>query len=604
MDVLASSNALDPLSAAPPLLLPAPRSMTLLPGRISLKSDPLGLVLRREDRSLPRQGYTLHIGVDAGGASSRIIVTAADDAGITHANATMQQLMSQYGTELPRLIIEDAPAFETRGVMLDVSRDRVPTNRSLRRAAMLAASLKLNHLQLYTEHTFAYRGHDEIWTGCSPITADEVRRLDELCRGIGVELGANQNTFGHLARWLRHPRYAPLAETHDEYDFYGVKRSGPFSLCPTDPGSLDLVASWLDQLLPCFSSRLVNINGDETADVGSGRSRSEVERRGSLAVYLEYLSAVARACVERGRRPMFWADVVLHHPERASDIPEELLALVWGYEPGSPFDAWCRALAEAGRRMWVCPGTSSWRSITGRTRERTGNLAAAAAAGLAHGALGYMVTDWGDLGHRQQQPIAELGIAHAAAVAWNPVNGWDARAASLHVLGDRSLRVGRWLEELGDVDVELRAIAGRRKDADQPAPLTNGSALFEHLHPCGHRTHLPQEPGAWSNVLARMLSLRAEFGRISGSVGPLVRDELWHTLDVAEFAARHALWQRSGRDRAVGRDLVERLEAIIADHRRLWLVRSRPGGLADSSAWYERLRGGLSTQSTEGTQRK
>jgi len=35
--------------------------------------------------------------------------------------------------------------------------------------------------------------------------------------------------------------------------------------------------------------------------------------------------------------------------------------------------------------------------------------------------------------------------------------------------------------------------------------------------------------------------------------------------------------------------LAARLRPLIAEHRRLWLTRDRPGGLDESAAWLERV---------------
>ena len=49
--------------------------------------------------------------------------------------------------------------------MFDVTRDRVPTMATLYELVDLLASLKINQLQLYSEHTFAYHGHKRITNG-------------------------------------------------------------------------------------------------------------------------------------------------------------------------------------------------------------------------------------------------------------------------------------------------------------------------------------------------------------------------------------------------------------------------------------------------------
>ena len=98
--------------------------------------------------------------------------------------------------------------------MLDISRDKVPTMETLYALVDLLAGWKINQLQLYTEHTFAYRQHPEVWAEASPLTGQEILGLDAYCRKRFVELVPNQNSFGHMHRWLKHARYAPLAEVN------------------------------------------------------------------------------------------------------------------------------------------------------------------------------------------------------------------------------------------------------------------------------------------------------------------------------------------------------------------------------------------------------
>jgi hypothetical protein len=511
---------------------------------------------------------------------------------------TFQQLLRQYGglyytrhgAQIPGMLIEDEPAFATRGVLLDVSRDRVPTLIELCRVVEELACLKYNHLQLYTEHTFAYVGHEEVWEGWSPITPDEVRSLDEHCRLFGVTLAANQNCFGHLASWLKRPRYMALAEIpglETPWMFYQWERKGPFSLCPGDPGSIALVEDLLGQLLPCFSSGLVNINCDETADVGQGRSRNEVGRRGAAPVYFDYVNRVVDAVKGRGFRPMFWADIALSHPEAIGSIPPDMISLAWGYEPDSPFEKWCTLLNKAGREAWVCPGTSAWRSITGRTRERRGNLESAARAGVSKGAAGFLVCDWGDLGHRQMWQVSLNALAQASEGAWNgTTNGYDPRATSRQLFADRGLSVASWLDEMGDADAHLRAIGGAPGADGSATPLRNASVLFNDLHePLGAPARVGPA-GDWESVCSGLADLGKRMP--AGLVTPLA-EELRHVVDVACFAAeRGALRRRpGGLDGDARRRLAESLRGIMAEHRRFWLRCSRPGGLEHSLSYYQ-----------------
>ncbi len=488
--------------------------------------------------------------------------------------------------------------------MLDISRDRVPTMAHLDSLVETLAALKFNHLQLYTEHTFAYHGHEDVWRDASPIMPEELQRLDARCAEAGIILAANQNCFGHLSRWLRHPAYAPLAEIPDahgqwtfEYAGERFSRTGPFSLCPTDPRSLEFVRDLLRQMLPCVRSGLVNIGCDETFDVGAGRSRVAVRQRGRAGVCCEFIGRVGEIARDHGARAMFWADMVLADPAAAArHIPRDMIALIWNYEPGYDFSGAIERVSGRGgdaREAWVCPGTSAWRSITGRTHERAANLQEAARQGLAAGARGYLVTEWGDVGHHQQWPITLTAIAHAADAAWTGGrDAYDPRAASLHVFDDRSVAVAPFIHALGHVDAGIRSIAGRRGPGETPRPMKNATALFNDLHlPLGAggdprvRHGLMSVPLAmWESVGQRLDALARDVPQVGDAI---MRDELVHALRIARAAAARAIARRTSL--ATVGNLIDEFAAITDEYARLWHARSRPGGLRDSLAHYHAI---------------
>lgn len=575
-----------------PLLLPYPREVRLTGRGAEVSADPATVGRLDPLKVKHPEGYELTIGTGAG--PGNVDLRVATEAGLRHGRATLRQLLKQYGRRVPEMVIEDHPAFRTRGVMLDISRDRVPTMAWLREFIALFASLKLNHLELYTEHTFAYAGHEEVWRDADPITPDEARELDEYARRHGIDLAPNQNCFGHLHRWLNRPRYAPLAETTGEWWFMRWRKEGPFSLCPIDPGSEAFVRDLLEQLLPNFASKYVNIGCDETFDIGQGRSEAEVEARGEggrASLYFEFVSKVCAIARELGKRPMMWADIALSTPESLHLFPRDAVGLAWGYEPDFGFAEACRRLGEQGVEAWVCPGTSAWLSITGRTTERRGNIAAAAAARSA-GASGFLVTDWGDYGHMQQWPVTMRGIADAVQAAWNPSVEADPRAVSLHALGDTSefLGLAEWMDELGDVDLAIRRVAGMTAEGlPASGPIRNNSALFLDLHrpwPYVHPVGATREQ--WQEVLDQLTSLESS---MPSQKNEFLACELKQTLAHAKLAALHAVVERGERGRAG--EMVELAKWVADEHELLWRDRCREGGLADSAARFELLLGRL-----------
>jgi len=441
-------------------LLPCPRSLKLLRGTLMLpkkagttrrgvrsarRADPTIQIVRTSRRDVPahREGYLLTISKKA------IEILYREPPGLRAAAVTLRQILRQYGRRLPCLKIRDWPDFPRRGVMLDISRGRVPKLETLLDLAEKLAEFKINELQLYTEHTFAYRNYKSIWQSWGALTGAEIRKLDARCRELGIDLVPNQNSFGHLRHFLEHPRLKKLAEVSGPYaaarDEF-VRQ--PSTLAPTHPGALPFLRGLYDELLPNFSSRFFNVGCDETFDLGLGRSRKLCERVGKGRVYLDFLKEIHHEVSRRGKCMMFWGDIILKYPKLIPQLakfgrdalpcvqadrpvsPDQsagnLIALNWGYEANHPFAREAAQFANAKIPFYVCPGTSTWQTLIGRHDNALANLRAAARAGKIFGAIGYLITDWGDGGHPQPLAVSWPMFLAGASLAWN-ANGFDGR---------------------------------------------------------------------------------------------------------------------------------------------------------------------------------
>lgn len=559
----------------PALLLPRPRSLTLLSGAPFPWTDPLCQVTRE----LSPQAYRLTV------SSERILLESADAAGKRSGLATLRQLKTLCPLALP-LCIEDAPAFPIRGFMLDISRDRVPSREHLGNLVQLLALWKINHLQLYVEHTFAATGHS-YWQGSSALSAQDLRWLDDLCQEQGITLASNQNCLGHLERILQHPEYQHFAEIAPGQTWHNGAfgtRQGPFSLCPTNPQAQAFLLQVLDEHIAAIRSPLVNIGCDETYDLGQGRSAEAVKRDGRAKVYGEYVARICQHLQKRGRQTLMWADIALEEPAVLDLLPPDLIGLVWGYEPDAAFAKGLQALRTKGLRGWVCPGTSCWRSITGRSTERSGNLAAATHQGLQHGAEGFLITAWGDEGHRQTWPITAHALAQAANAAWTGSAQWDPRASGQWIAGCPAL--GSWLEKLGDLDFSLR----------KSTQIRNASAMFKD-------TLLSwQQEGIgschdWHQVLGRLEDQARGSAHLDLS-DHLVEAEIAFTLADAFAATTRAIARRSAHvSSGTRRQLHEAWKSLAANHQALWPTRSAPGGLDHSVSQYRKLAEEVNTAS-------
>jgi hypothetical protein len=537
-----------------------------------------------------------------------IDLIAASGSGLFYGVATLGQWLGLHQAastgppeEIRGIEIEDSPDFSHRGVLLDISRNKVPTMETLLSLVDLLASWKINQIQLYSEHTFAYRGHEQVWEGASPLTPDEIRALDVHCRGRFVDLVPNQNSFGHFHRWLRNDRYRQLAECPEGVQHPFSDRKEPFSLCPLDPRSLDLLRDLYGQLLPNFSSSLFNIGFDETFDLGRGRSSEVCRERGRTGVYIDFLEKVHRLSSKHGRRIQFWADMVLAEPKILRRVPADAIALDWGYEADHPFADEMARLRAAGLEFYACPGTSSWNSLGGRIDNALQNLAAASVAGCAAGALGYLITDWGDNGHLQPLPASYPGFLAGAGFAWNSASAREPSALDLasllgvHVLDDSTGTLGRALVELGTV----HRVSG--------ASPKNGTALFHLLispqDPLSHARYRGLDPRGLEEAVDRLgktaESLRS-FSSRTEEQERVSRELLW--VSEALILAAQLGIARLERPKesslallptGARRELGEKLALTVEKLPEIWLPRNRPGGLADSLRCLEPLQRAL-----------
>ena len=552
-------------------LLPQPRFVNL-GDRLTSNAT----LVQRVDESIPAQGYELTI--TDGGAT----VVGGDDAGCFYGRATIAQLAHTHDGRLPMGTVRDHPDLAIRGVMLDVSRDKVPTMSTLQAIIDRLASWKVNQVQLYSEHTFGYRNHPEVYADASPFTADEIRSLDQYCRDRHVELVPNQNCLGHMNRWLKHARYRDLALAPDGFvDPYGLGHEA-MTLDPARPGSLELVRELLGELLPLFSSKRVNIGLDETWELPRER----------LDEYFAWIATLRALSELDGHEVIIWGDMFSGDPNLVAKVPDGITVCEWGYDAEYPFDERAALLASSGKPFWVAPGTSAWLSIGGRITNCIENCRNAAQAALDHGGLGFLNTDWGDRGHLQQWPVSDPGFAYGAAVSWCLEANREldlGPALSAHAYADRTGGLASALLTIGDAYREITP------------QIPNHSILAMHLYfpqiRVGRGISRGMTEAELDAVAARLATARADARRAQPQRPDtaLLVDEVVWTIDMLELlvddararvANANTLASVPESERAA---FARRLESLTDRYRELWLARNRPGGLNDSVTWLDNL---------------
>lgn len=521
------------------------------------------------------QGYRLVI------AAEGATLAADDEAGLFYGRQTVSQLQAAYPKSVPCLAIEDWPDLETRGYMLDVSRDRVPTMDTIKQLIETLARLRINQLQIYAEHTIAYAGHEPVWKDASPLTFDEYAQLESLCRERFIDLVPCQNVFGHMHRWLTQPAYEHLAETLEGWDTpWGYREPLPHSLDPMDPESFALSSDLIQQLATHSHSALLNIGCDETNDIGQGKSKARVEQVGQATVYLEYLQKLCAEVTRHGKTPMFWGDIVLNHPELIPQLPRDAVLLNWWYEADHDWMGQSKQFADAGVRFYVCPGTSSWCTLTGRGQNAVDNCREAAEAAMAHGAEGMLITDWGDHGHWQPFVVSWPGLIYGAGVAWSlkANRGTDDLPHWVSRIG-----LGQTHDELGQIVWDLTNVY-----AKSVARIPNATWWFHvyqwYTEPWTNEPRSRVSAEDTRQVTAAFANLERALDAFepADAASALRKRELAWCIAISQWAVARSPHARETSPSHESPQTEARLTDLVETYRELWLATCRPGGLDDS----------------------
>ncbi|MBQ7866546.1 MAG: family 20 glycosylhydrolase [Clostridia bacterium] len=366
---------------------------------VAVKSAPL----------LEKEAYQLTIVEDG------VTIAASCDEGLFRAATSLHQLIRRQQGKLTLAEIDDKPELGRRGYMLDISRGRMPKVETLKTLIDFMAGLKYNELQLYMEgDCFKYAAYPQCTADFDCLTPEDIRMLDAYCRERFIDLVPNQNSFGHMYTWLKKPEFRHLG-------LFGGDET-PSTLNPLLDESYEFMCNLYESLLPHFSSEFVNIGLDEAYGLGKYQIEEYCNERGKDIVFMEWLNKLNDHISEKyGKKVMFWADMIYNYPQSYHLVPKDAIAMEWGYEliQSQRMTDHCIAYRNAGVKYYVCPATNVHGTFTGRMDVTTFNIRTCAELAVEYGAMGMLLTDWGDGGHPQFSVWSWAPIALAGQYGWN-----------------------------------------------------------------------------------------------------------------------------------------------------------------------------------------
>ncbi|MCH6255143.1 family 20 glycosylhydrolase [Puniceicoccaceae bacterium K14] len=505
------------------------------------------------------QGYSIKTETD------KLILTAKNEVGTFYGLSLINWIQNSHKENFPAIFVKDWPELDTRGYMLDISRCKVPKIEALLELIDKLSSLRYNQLQLYTEHTFAYKGHQQVWQDSSPYDAHDIQTIDTYCKERFIELVPNQNSFGHLERWLRYDEYKYLAECPNGYEHPLKGKLDHGGTLKPNQDSLNFVESLYGELLPNFSSSQINIGCDETWELGLGWSSGIIAESSKRKVYLDFLLSLNDLAKGKGFTIQYWGDIILESPELVPSLPKDGIGLVWGYECDHPFDEQCNTFNQSGIPYLVCPGTSTWNTIGGRYENAKLNVEDAIAQAIKHDSKGFLLTDWGDDGHHHPTSVSLPAIARAAALSWNSSMASEAATQQIVAHISSEPKMAEILSQLG----KLPDLFELKPHNASPLNLI----LFGSIEKCQKiLQEIPKDE--FSKAQQEIDSIRCISAKLSS---PLYQQQIDLCLDLLDFACKKGISLIQGdTPRKIS------LTTIVSRFRDLWLSQNRPGGLQES----------------------
>jgi hypothetical protein len=457
-----------------------------------------------------------------------IEIIGADDAGLFYGVQTLRQIIRSEGMEISQLYIKDEPYFANRGFYHDVSRGCVPTLDTLKELVDRAAFYKINQIQLYIEHTFAFKNFSEVWAGADPLTAEDILELDEYCIKRHIELVPSLSSFGHMYMILSSKSYSNLCELENSDDadkpYSWIGRMLHHTLDVSNPESIEFVGEMLDEFIPLFSSDKFNICGDETFDLGEGKNKELAEKIGKGQLYITFLNKIVDTVKKYDKKVMFWGDVVLNHPEVFEQIPKDIICLNWDYS-AEPEEDRIKAIADTGLTQYVCPGVGGWNHLMNDFDSSYSNIKNMVNYGKKYNAAGVLNTNWGDYGNINLLGNSIPGMIYGASLSWNPDYNKDFSTV------DKEISTIEYGDQTGSLVNILREIS--RQQIVDHFQITcwkeNKFIGFPKISIEQKKEHFDIPDEKLINAHDRVLELQNELLKISRGISPK------YSKDIGEF---------------------------------------------------------------------
>ena len=349
------------------------------------------------------EGYFLMI------QSKRVLLFAQEEAGLFYGIMSLLQIWERFSREgIPGMVIKDYPAFSWRGVSDDISRGQVSTMDNFKDIIRFLARYKYNIYMPYMEDVMVLDTYPDIAVGRGALTKNELVELQTFADRYYVQIIPIFQTLGHYENILNMPEYQKYAEY-----------PGAASLNISSKAADAFLFNMLEEVMPVFRSPYFHIGADESWDVGLGATRKLKNEIGIAELHARHYNKVYEKVRKADRKVLMYGDIILRHPEILERIPKDIIIVDWHYWPTDSYPS-VKRFREAGFQVLVSPGIHNWRRPFPNLNSAWINIANFNRRGQEEGALGSILSNWGDYGGPNFRELNYLGYIYGSETSWSP----------------------------------------------------------------------------------------------------------------------------------------------------------------------------------------
>lgn len=230
-------------------------------------------------------------------------------------------------------VIRQEEQFDTKGVMLDMSRAGVMKVEKVKEYIEYMALMGLNSLMLYMEDVFEVDGLEYFGYMRGRYSKNDLKEIDQYGLTYGVEVIPCIQTLGHFEQYIKWTEGAKLSDTNTV-------------VMPEKEETYAFLDNIIRTVSECFTTRKIHIGMDEAWGLGTGNYLKQKGYKNGTEIFCAHIKAVKQITDKYHLKPMIWSDMYFRLGSKTGDyydketqipayvkelLPENVRLTYWDY---------------------------------------------------------------------------------------------------------------------------------------------------------------------------------------------------------------------------------------------------------------------------------